>query len=105
MAGSHLLNLKPTVRKIFLWLNSLSRKVWQDHLGNIFEETAKLDAINDYCKQAEKQAGKGNNIVLTGRAPVWMYLSIAHHMHGLAKSLSYDSPVTGIVQIFNHDPR
>ncbi|WP_027180404.1 CRISPR-associated protein Csx3 [Maridesulfovibrio bastinii] len=74
-------------------------------LGRMFNETAKLDDIKVYCKEAEKMAGKGNNIILTGRAPIWMYLSIAHHLHGFARSLSYDSPVTGIVPIFNHDPR
>ncbi|WP_419780205.1 CRISPR-associated protein Csx3 [Maridesulfovibrio sp.] len=74
-------------------------------LGTMFDDTAKLSEIDTYCSGAEKLAGKGNDITLTGRAPVWMYLSIAHHLHGVARSLSYDSPVTGIVQIFNHDPR
>ncbi|WP_027722134.1 CRISPR-associated protein Csx3 [Maridesulfovibrio zosterae] len=74
-------------------------------LGTMFEETAKIAEINNYCEIARKLAGNGNNIILTGRAPVWMYLTIAHHLHGFVRSLAYDSPVTGIVPIFNHDPR
>lgn len=73
-------------------------------LSTMYQDTAKLDAMNEYCTDAEESAGKGNDIILTGRAPVWMYLSVAHHLHGVAKSLSYDSPVTGVVSIFNHDP-
>jgi len=31
-------------------------------------------------------------------------LRIAHVLHGKAKKLIYDSPVTGEVVIFDHDP-
>ena len=42
--------------------------------------------------------------MLTGQAPVWLYLKIAHALHGKAKKLIYDSPATGEVVIFDHDP-
>ena len=43
-------------------------------------------------------------VVLTGAGPVWLYLKIAHALHGKAKKLVYRSPVTGDVVIFDHDP-
>ena len=49
-------------------------------------------------------AGEGQDAVLTGAAPVWLYLTIAHALHGKAKRLIYRSPVTGDVVIFDHDP-
>jgi hypothetical protein len=52
----------------------------------------------------EKLAGNGNAIILTGPGPVWLYLRLAHALHGKAISLHYDSPVTGPVEIFNHTP-
>ena len=32
------------------------------------------------------------------------YLKVAHALHGRVKKLIYDSPVTGGVVIFDHDP-
>jgi CRISPR-associated protein (Cas_csx3) len=49
-------------------------------------------------------AGEGNEVILTGPAPVWLYLKIAHALHGKARKLIYHSPVTGDVVIFDHDP-
>jgi CRISPR-associated protein Csx3 len=43
-------------------------------------------------------------VILTGAAPVWLYLKIAHALHGKARRLIYRSPVTGDVVIFDHDP-
>jgi len=40
--------------------------------------------------------------VLTGAAPVWLYLRVAHALHGKARKLIYRSPVTGDVAIFDH---
>lgn len=73
-------------------------------LGLLFTETAKLADINLYIQRALAIAGAGNDIVLTGRAPVWLYLAVAHALHGKAKKLIYRSPVTGDVVIFDHDP-
>jgi len=73
-------------------------------LRTYYEETAKLELIPSYIERAKKEAGLGNDIVLTGQAPVWLYLIVAHALHGVAKSLYYRSPVTGDVKIFDHNP-
>lgn len=73
-------------------------------LKQIYGETAKLDQLQEYIARAKELAGKGQDVTLTGQAPVWLYLAIAHALHGLARSLAYDSPVTGRVVIFDHNP-
>lgn len=73
-------------------------------LSTLFTNTAKLSNLSDYIRKALEQAGEGNEIILTGQAPVWLYLAIAHALHGKAKKLVYHSPVTGDVVIFDHDP-
>ena len=74
------------------------------HLNQLYGETAKLHDLPDYTQQAVQLAGEGDEVVLTGAAPVWLYLAIAHALHGKVKRLVYRSPVTGDVEIFNHDP-
>ena len=66
--------------------------------------TAKLADLPAYEKAAKEACPSGADIVLTGQAPVWMYLRIAHALHGRARRLVYDSPVTGPVEVFNHNP-
>lgn len=73
-------------------------------LDTFYTESAKLAALPTYIEKALKQAGEGNEIILTGKAPVWLYLSVAHALHGKAKKLTYQSPVTGDVVIFDHNP-
>lgn len=73
-------------------------------IDELFGKTAKLEDINLYVDEAKGLAGKGNDVLLTGAAPVWLYLKIAHALHGMAKSLTYNSPVTGNVVIFDHNP-
>lgn len=73
-------------------------------LSNFYTDNAKLSALPDYEQQAKTLAGEGQDVVLTGAAPVWLYLRIAHALHGKAKSLVYRSPVTGDVVIFDHNP-
>ena len=67
-------------------------------------ETAKLAELDEYIEKAKDLAGEGNDIVLTGVGPVWLYLKIAHALHGKARKLVYKSPVTGDVVIFDHSP-
>jgi len=67
-------------------------------------ETAKLSDLNEYINKARDIAGEGNDIILTGAGPVWLYLKIAHALHGKARKLIYRSPVTGDVVIFDHSP-
>jgi len=66
--------------------------------------TAKLSELDSYIQQAKDLAGEGSEVVLTGAAPVWLYLKIAHALHGKARRLLYRSPVTGDVVIFDHSP-
>jgi hypothetical protein len=73
-------------------------------LRTFYDNTAKLPALDSYVQKAKEIAGEGNDVVLTGAAPVWMYLKIAHALHGRARRLIYRSPVTGDVVIFDHSP-
>jgi hypothetical protein len=73
-------------------------------VSNLFDELAKIDELASYIDNVLRIAGKGEEIVLTGKAPIWLYLSVAHALHGIAKKLIYRSPVTGDVLIFDHDP-
>lgn len=73
-------------------------------LNALYGDTAKLSLLADYLDKALALAGDGHDVVLTGAAPVWLYLKIAHALHGKAKKLIYRSPVTGDVVIFDHDP-
>jgi hypothetical protein len=73
-------------------------------LATFFSETAKISDLSTYIEKALDLAGEGNEIILTGRAPVWLYLAVAHALHGKAKKLMYRSPVTGDVVIFDHNP-
>ncbi len=73
-------------------------------LKALYGEQAKLSELVGYLDEARALAGEGNEVVLTGQAPVWLYLKIAHALHGKARRLIYTSPVTGEVVIFDHDP-
>ncbi|OGV98080.1 MAG: hypothetical protein A2Z59_11870 [Nitrospinae bacterium RIFCSPLOWO2_02_39_17] len=73
-------------------------------LSNFYTDTAKLSELDTYIQKAKELAGEGNNIILTGSAPVWLYLAVAHALHGKAKKLIYRSPVTRDVLIFDHSP-
>lgn len=73
-------------------------------LQTLYGDTAKLSSSPTYLSKALEVAGEGNEVVLTGKAPVWLYLAVAHALHGKAKKLIYRSPVTGDVVIFDHDP-
>ena len=71
-------------------------------LRALYQDTAGLDELPHYIERAKELAGEGNEVVLTGQAPIWMYLAIAHALHGKARRLLYTSPVTGEVSIFDH---
>lgn len=73
-------------------------------LASLFTDQAKLADLPAYLARARELAGHGHEVVLTGQAPIWLYLTIAHALHGTAKKLVYSSPVTGDVVIFDHDP-
>lgn len=73
-------------------------------LSVFFSDNAKLPDLPDYIHKAVVDAGNGNDVVLTGKAPVWLYLAVAHALHGKARKLTYRSPVSGDVIIFDHNP-
>ena len=66
--------------------------------------TAKLADLPAYEARVKELVPPGADVTLTGPAPVWLYLRLAHTLHGHARMLIYDSPVTGPVEIFNHNP-
>lgn len=74
------------------------------NLESFYTNTAKFSDLDSYIQKAGELAGEGNEVVLTGAGPVWLYLKIAHALHGKAKRLIYRSPVTGDVVIFDHSP-
>ena len=80
-----------------------SRTVHID-ISSFFDDNARLSELDDYIKRILKLAGEGNDVVITGQAPVWLYLKVAHALHGVARRLIYRSPVTGDVVIFDHSP-
>ena len=73
-------------------------------LSQFYNNNAKLSELDGYIQRAKSLAGDGNEVILTGAAPVWLYLKIAHALHGKAKKLIYNSPVTGKIVIFDHSP-
>jgi len=73
-------------------------------LSEVFDGTAKLAELPLYISAVLEMSGEGQDVVLTGAAPVWLYLAVAHALHGKARKLVYRSPVTGDVVIFDHNP-
>lgn len=87
---------------IHLYLKAVDMIVLE--LNQFYDDKAKIPELNLYLNKARELAGEGNDVVLTGAAPVWLYLKIAHALHGKARKLIYRSPVTGDVLIFDHNP-
>jgi hypothetical protein len=71
---------------------------------SLYPDAAKLADLAQYAAKAQELAGEGKVVILTGQGPIWLYLKIAHALHGKAGKLIYRSPVTGDVTIFDHDP-
>jgi CRISPR-associated Csx3 family protein len=67
--------------------------------------TALQEHLSAYERAALQQADEGEEVVLTGRGPIWLYLRLAHVLHGAARSLSYRAPEAGEVRIFDHTSR
>ncbi len=74
-------------------------------LRSFYGETAKVEDLPLYVERAKEMAGEGREVVLTGQAPIWMYLALAHALHGRARRLLYTSPASGEVLIFDHSVR
>ena len=41
-------------------------------LSQLYNGNAKLSELDDYIKKAKELSGEGNEIILTGAAPVWL---------------------------------
>ncbi len=74
-------------------------------LKQLYGDVAKLDDLELYLERVLELAGEGSDVVLTGQAPVWLYLAVAHALHGKARRLLYSSPVTGEMVVFDHAAR
>jgi CRISPR-associated Csx3 family protein len=74
------------------------------NIEHFYSGNAKLAELESYIRKARDLAGEGNDVILTGQGPIWLYLKIAHVLHGRARKLIYRSPVTGDVVIFDHSP-
>jgi hypothetical protein len=59
-------------------------------LRSLYTDTAKLAELPAYVANALALAGEGNEVVLTGRAPVWFHSKIA-----LASEFRDNKPVEG----------
>ncbi len=86
-----------------IWSNKMNIMMEID-LSTFYTGNAKLSDLDLYIQQALTLAGEGNEVILTGAGPVWLYLKVAHALHGKTRKLIYRSPVTGDVIIFDHSP-
>lgn len=66
--------------------------------------TAKFACLPAYEARVKELVPPGAEVTITGQRPAGLYLRLAHALHGRASRLLYDSPVTGPVEVFNHDP-
>lgn len=86
----------PGVRAVEIDVEALYRRL---------RETARQEHLPEYERLAREQAGEGRDVVLTGRGPIWLYLRLAHTLHGVARTLTYRAPEAGEVRIFDHASR
>ena len=73
-------------------------------LSTFYTSRAKFSEISSYRQKAIDLAGNDKEVILTGAAPVWLYLDIALALQGKVKSLIYRSPVTGDMVIGDYAP-
>lgn len=67
--------------------------------------TALLRRLPEYEREVRAQAGRGTDVVLTGAGPIWLYLRLAHALHGIARRLTYESGTGERVVVFDHSAR
>ena len=73
-------------------------------LSLLYDGQAKIKELESYLSKINGKPLDGDDVVLTGQAPIWLYLKVANAVHGRAKRLYYESPLTGKVLIFDHNP-
>lgn len=85
-------------------IQSRPRQVVELDLSTFYSERAKLKDLDRYAAQIREAVSPGAEVIITGAGPVWLYLKVAHLLHGIAARLIYRSPVTGDLMIFDHRP-
>ena len=72
-------------------------------LKSLYGDAAKIASSSQYIEKALETVGGAQEVILTGAAPVWLYLRVAHALSGKATRLVYRSQVTGDVPVFDND--
>jgi len=72
--------------------------------STFYTSRAKFSELSSYRQKAIDLADNDKEVILTGAAPVWLYLDIANALHGRVKSLIYRNPVTGDVVVGDYAP-
>lgn len=72
------------------------------NLAELFGEKAVIGEKSAYTANALKRIGRSREVILTGAAPIWLYLLVARELHGKVSRLVYRSPNTAEVVIFDH---
>lgn len=72
------------------------------NLAELFGEKAVIGEKNTYVANAFKRTGRSREVILTGAAPIWLYLLVARELHGKVSRLVYRSPNADDVVIFDH---
>lgn len=78
----------------------LKRQVWSPN----GETRASAHLLNRYITEALVAVQKSETVVITGSAPTWLYLAVAHALavNGHCKHLIYNAPSSGDVTIFDY---
>ena len=78
----------------------LKRQVWSPS----GQERAHTDLLSKYVIVALDFVGDSQIVVITGSAPTWLYLAVAHALaiSGTCKKLVYNSPSSGDVLVFDY---
>ena len=71
-------------------------------VNDLYQGNAIQKEIPKYIEKIKEIAGNGKHIVLTGKGPIWLYLTLAHALHGKIKTLKYRSPEAEDILIMEH---
>jgi len=74
------------------------------NVSALYDMGAGLIDEDAYAESARALVGKGQDVILRGTAPVWLYLVVLRALYDRAANLWYDSPEEGPVLIFSRKP-
>jgi hypothetical protein len=63
-------------------------------------ERPELALLPKYESKVLELAGQGNDVTMTGVAPIWLLMRFTHVLHGKCRRLDYMSPAGVPVVIF-----